>query len=288
MVKYQNRMYVLFIVPAVVVTVVCLSFPLAKGIRMSFTNLDFLKNTNDYVGFVNYIRALQDPEFYQALLRNVIYVIVVVIFNFFLGFGMALVCNERFRGNRILRATITLPMLLIPTAAAVLWRFLYNFDIGLINKLLSFFRLGSVNWLGSANFSLMSIIITDIWAWTPWMFLILLAGLEGLPTEPIEAAKIDRASGFALLRLVVVPMMRPVTRVAVSLKAIETFRTFDYVWVMSRGGPGSSSDILSTFVYKQAFKNLQYGYSSALSLLIMVIMVAMSMLILRNLILKQD
>lgn len=288
MVKYQNRMYVLFIVPAIAVTVVCLSFPLFKGIRMSFTNLDFLKNTNDYVGFTNYIRALRDPEFYQALLRNIIYVVVVVIFNFFLGFGMALVCNERFRGNRILRATITLPMLLIPTAAAVLWRFLYNFDIGLINKLLAFLRIGSVNWLGSANFSLMSIIITDIWAWTPWMFLILLAGLEGLPTEPIEAAKIDGASGFALLRLVVVPMMRPVTRVAVSLKAIETFRTFDYVWVMSRGGPGSSSDILSTFVYKQAFKNLQYGYSSALSLLIMLFMVAMSMLILRNLILKQD
>ena len=288
MVKYQNRMYVLFIVPAVVVTILCLSFPLIKGIRMSFTNLDFLKNTNDYVGFANYLRALRDPEFYQALVRNVIYVVVVVFFNFFIGFGMALVCNERFRGNRILRATITMPMLLIPTAAAVLWRFLYNFDVGLINKLFAVLRIGSVNWLGSANFSLMSIIITDIWAWTPWMFLILLAGLEGLPTEPIEAAKIDGASGFGLLRLVVVPMMRPVTRVAVSLKAIETFRTFDYVWVMSRGGPGSSSDILSTFVYKQAFKNLQYGYSSALSLLIMIIMVAMSMVILRNLILRQD
>jgi ABC-type sugar transport system permease subunit len=213
--------------------------------------------------------------------------VVVVFFNFIIGFGMALVCSQEFRGNRILRAIIILPMLLIPTAAAVLWRFMYNYDLGVINKLLAFFRLGTPNWLGDPGLSLPSVLITDIWAWTPWMFLILFAGIEGLPKDALEAGVIDGASYFQLVRYIIIPMMRPITRVAVSLKAIETFRTFDYVWVMTRGGPGSSSDIMSTFVYKQAFKHLKYGYSASLSLVVLFIMILLSFIALRNLILTQ-
>jgi multiple sugar transport system permease protein len=288
MLKIQKGLYWLFILPALVITVACLALPIGRGVQISLTNLDFLKNTKAFVGLANYWKALRDPEFYLSLFRNVVYVVVVVAFNFAIGLGMALVCNQRFAGNRIFRAIIVFPMLLIPTAAAVLWRFMYNYDLGLINKLLALFRLKPVNWLGDTRFALMSILITDIWAWTPWMFLILLAGLEGLPQEPLEAARIDGATGWSLVRLVILPMLRPITRVAVSLKAIETFRTFDYVFVMTRGGPGSSSDILSTFIYKNAFKNLKYGYSTALSLIVLVVLAALSFALLRGLILKPE
>jgi multiple sugar transport system permease protein len=288
MLKIQKGLYWLFILPAIVITAACLALPLGRGVQISLTNLDFIKNTKSFVGLANYAKALSDVDFYMALVRNIIYVVVVVAFNFVIGLGMALVCNQRFAGNKVFRAVIVFPMLLIPTAAAVLWRFLYNYDLGLINKLLGLFRLRSVNWLGDTRFALMSIVITDIWAWTPWMFLILLAGLEGLPQEPLEAARIDGATGWSLLRLVILPMLRPITRVAVSLKAIETFRTFDYVFVMTRGGPGSSSDILSTFIYKTAFKNLQYGYSTALSLIVLVVLAGLSFAVLRGLILKPE
>jgi multiple sugar transport system permease protein len=288
MLERQNRTFWMFVLPAVAITLVCLLLPVGRGVQISFTNLDFLKNTNEFVGLANYVKALSDPEFYWALGRNVLYVVIVVIFNFLIGFGMALVCNRRFAGERVVRTVLIFPMLLIPVAAAILWRFMYNYDIGVINKTLASLGIGRVNWLGSPDMVLYSIIITDIWAWTPWMFLILLAGLEGIPLEPIEAARIDGASGWGLVRYVILPLMRPVTRVAVSLKAIETFRTFDYVWVMSRGGPGSYSDIMSTFVYKQAYKNQAYGYSGAISFLVLVLMVAASIVVLRRVILRGE
>jgi multiple sugar transport system permease protein len=288
MLSRQGKTYVLFTVPAIAVTVVFLFLPILRNVQFSFTNLDYLRNTNRFIGLGNYLKILSDADFYLALGRNLIYVAVVVAFNFLIGFGMALVCNERFRGNRLLRAAIVCPMLLIPTAAAVLWRFMFNYDVGMVNRLLSVFRINGPNWLGDTRLALASILITDIWAWTPWMFLILLAGLEGLPADPIEAARIDGAGGLAMIRLVILPMMRPITRVAVSLKAIETFRTFDYVWVMTRGGPGSSSEILSTYVYNMGFKHLRYGYSSALSLIVLAVMVLLSFLVLRGLIARAE
>ena len=113
------------------------------------------------------------------------------------------------------------------------------------------------------------------------------AGIEGLPKDTLEAGVIDGATYFQLVRYVIIPMMRPITRVAVSLKAIDTFRTFDYVWVMTRGGPASSCDIMSTFVYNEAFKHLKYGYSAALSLVVLLIMASLSFLILKNLLVKR-
>ena len=287
MLRSQQNMYKLFVVPAIVITMVFLLIPISNGVKMSFTNLDFIKNTNKFVGLSNYTKIFVDLDFYKAIGRTIIYVVVVVFFNFFIGFTMALICSQEFKGNRILRGIIVLPMLLIPTAAAVLWRFLYNYDVGVINKLLAIFHINGPNWLGDTKLSLISILITDIWAWTPWMFLILFAGVEGLPKETLEAGVIDGATYFQLVRYVIVPMMRPITRVAVSLKAIDTFRTFDYVWVMTRGGPANSSDIMSTYVYNQAFKHLKYGYSAALSLVVLLIMVLLSFLTLRSFILTQ-
>jgi len=288
MLERQNRTFWMFVLPAVAITLVCLLLPVGRGVHISLTNLNFLTNTNEFVGLANYGKALSDPDFYWSLGRNLVYVVVVVFFNFLIGFGMALVCNRRFAGERVVRTVLIFPMLLIPVAAATLWRFMYNYDIGVINKTLVSLGIGRVNWLGSPDLVLYSIIITDIWAWTPWMFLILLAGLEGIPLEPIEAARMDGASGWKLIRYVILPLMSPVTRVAVSLKAIETFRTFDYVWVMSRGGPGSYSEIMSTFVYKQAYKNLTYGYSGAISFLVLALMVAVSVVVLRRVIMRGE
>jgi multiple sugar transport system permease protein len=288
MLERQNRTFWMFVLPAVTITLVCLLLPVGRGVQISLTNLDFLKNSNEFVGLANYARALSDPDFYRALGRNIVYVVIVVFFNFLIGFGMALVCYRRFAGERVVRTVLIFPMLLIPVAAATLWRFMYNYDMGVINKTLTSLGIGRVNWLGNPDLVLFSIIITDIWAWTPWMFLILLAGLEGISLEPIEAARIDGASGWKLVRYVILPLMSPVTRVAVSLKAIETFRTFDYVWVMSRGGPGSYSEIMSTFVYKQAYKNQAYGYSGAISFVVLILMVAVSFMVLRRIIMRGE
>jgi ABC-type sugar transport system permease subunit len=270
MLKYQKKMLMLFILPAVVIVFALLVVPFAFELKMSFTNYDILKKTNDFIGLDNYIKLFSDTDFYLALGRNILYVIINVGFNFIIGFGMAYVCYQKFRGNKVVRFIIVLPMLLIPSAAAVLWKFLYNYDIGVINKLL------------------ISIIFTDIWAWVPWMFLILLAGMEQLEKAPLESARVDGVTTFQLIIHVMIPMMAPVIGVALSLKAIETFRTFDYVWVMTQGGPGKSSDILSTFVFKHAFTNLKIGYSSAMAIAILVIALLLSFFIVKRFIIKRD
>jgi len=285
--NYQQKIAIYLTIPSIVVTIALLAIPIAYGVYLSFTNLDIIKRTNDFIGLRNYLKAFKDAALYMSIFRNIIYVVIVVIFNFLIGFFMAFICYQKFIGNRVLRFIIILPMLLIPTAAAVLWRFLYNYDIGLINSLLTTMNLPRIGWLISPKFALLSVILTDIWAWTPWMFLILLAGMENLDTQVLEAANIDGASQFQVIKNIMLPIMSPIIIIAISLKAIETFRTFDYVWVMTSGGPGGSSDITSTFIYKQAFKHLQYGYSSALSIIVMAILAILTIFIVRNLIAKE-
>lgn len=282
-----RRTYWFLTFPALIVTLVGLLWPLTRGVEISLTNLDLMAVTNRYVGFSNYVEVLKDPGFYYSFLRNIEYVVVVVFFNFVIGFTMAMVCNERFKGNRILRAIIILPMVVIPTAAAILWHFMYNYDIGIVNQVLSALNIPKVDWLGNPKLALPSVLVTDIWAWTPWMFVILLAGLEGLPDETIEAAKIDGASGLRLIWSIILPMMAPISFVAISLKAIDTFRTFDYVWVMTSGGPGSASNILSTYIYRKAFSSLQYGYGAAMSMIVLVLSALLALLVLRGLTVRE-
>lgn len=286
--RYKTRMYYLLLMPAVVLTLVLLLVPLVRGVQISFTNLNMLKGTDSFVGIKNYIKVFTDVRFYEALYRTLIYTALVVLFNFFIGFGMAYICCQKFVGNKILRTIIIMPMLLIPSAGSLLWMYLYNYDLGAFNKILNLLGIGKVQWLISQDLVLYSIAITDIWSWTPFMFLLLLAGLEGIDKTPIEAAKIDGASEFQLMRYVIIPMMGPVISVSVALKAINVFRTFDYVWIMTKGGPGTSSEILSTYIYKESFKNMTYGYSSAMSIAVMLVSIALSILLIRKLVLRRD
>lgn len=286
---HQKKIYKLYTVPAIVVTIILVFVPLIYGFYLSFTNYDLLKNTDSFVGIKNYIKAFSDFEFVKAIGRNIAYVILVVSFNFLIGFGMAFICSRyEFFGNKLLRFIIVLPMLLIPTSAGVLWRFMYNSEVGFINSILSLLHLSRVDWLVNTKLALLSVIITDIWAWTPWMFLILLSGIEGLDKDVLDAANVDGANNLQIIKHVILPMIWPIVLIAVSLKSIETFRTFDYVWIMTSGGPGSASDITSTFIYKKAFKHMQYGFASALSLIVLVIVAILAVFLVRKLIARGE
>lgn len=284
----KQKKYIYFTLPAIIITVILLAVPIALEFKISLTNMDLLKHTDKFVGFSNYIKLWKDTDFYKAFGRNIIYVVLVVFFNFFIGFGMAYVCHQTFFGNKVLRFLIILPMLLIPVSGALLWRFLYSFELGVLNNILGYFHIHSIGWLINPKLALFSIIFTDIWAWTPWMFLILLAGLESLEKEKIEAAQIDGAGGFQLIRYIMLPMMRPIIVIAISLKAIETFKAFDYVYVMTQGGPAKASEILSIFMLKVGFKNLRYGYASAISITVMIITIILSFYLVRNLVIRKS
>ena len=261
--KKNNLFYIIFVVPCLIVIILGVFFPLFEGIRLSFYQYDLFRGINRYIGVKNYCNLLKNYDFLNSLLRNILYVIIVVSVNFLIGLVMAILFAKEDRLTRIFRGFLVLPMLLIPASAGVLWRFIYHPDFGIFNHFRILFGLGGKALLSSTSTAFYAILITDIWAWTPWMFLVLLGGIQSLPLEPIEASRVDGATPWQTFWFVTLPMLKPIAIVAIGLKAIDTFRTFDYVWVMTQGGPAGSSHILSTYIYSHAFQLLDYGYASA-------------------------
>lgn len=279
LIQKRNRLNLTLLLPAVIIVCIMLIFPLCYNFYLSLRDFNLYKGTNELVGFKLYAKLFTDPGFGTAILRNFLYVIVVVVANFVIGMGMALLLNTEFKGYRLFMGIIVAPMMLIPAAGATLWRFMYLTDFGLIPHILDFLGFTKVNFLSLTSTSIWAVMLTDIWSWTPMVFLILYGGLRSLPAEPTEAARIDGASSLGIIRFITIPLMMPVITIAITLKAIDTFKAFDYVWVMTRGGPGGSSHIGTTYAYEVAFTLYNYGYGSAISIVFTAITAIMASLL---------
>ena len=256
--------FVWMLVPIAVVMLVIFIYPLVETFRLSFYEFKAGRGIV-FVGTDNFEDLFSDPVFYWTIVRNFIYMVGVVAANFALGMGFALLTYKPFKGVSVLRTIILLPMLFIPAAAAVIWALLYDPNLGLINHIIESVGLQEVAFLGRSSTAMAAVMVTDVWGWTPFVYLILLAGLHGLPVAPFEAAEIDGASSFQKFRRLTIPMLRPVMMIAVLIKAIDTFRAFDYVWIMTGGGPGEASMILSPLAYRAAFTEVQFGHGSAIA-----------------------
>lgn len=265
-----------FLIPAAVAVVAVIVLPVAQVVYLSLFDYNILKFTNRYVGLANYGKILRDGDFAWALLRTWAYVAVVVGTDFLYGFLVALLTWQLpLAWSKVFRAIVILPMLLIPSAAAMLWRsVIYTPPYAVFNQL--FGLPASVSLLASPRTALWGIVLTAIWGWSPWVFLLLLAGLEGLPAEPLEAARIDGAGFVQLVWHVILPMLKPVIFITLSLKAVDSFLSFAYPWIMTEGGPGGASHVLSTYIFEQAFKYLDYGYGSSLGVVMLCIAVLTS------------
>ena len=260
------------------------AYPIYKVIALSFRDLQPAYGIDDPVGFGNYREIFADPKSWQHILRTFLYTGICVGASFVLGlaFAMLTVGIARAFGEgwaRTLRGVVILPMIFIPAAAGVMWTFAYTEHYGWVNHLLNLVGLRSHPWLVSdAAFYL--VMLTDIWGWTPFLYLILLAALQGLPREPIEAARIDGANAWQTFRYVVLPMLSPVIVVALTIKTLDTYRAFDYLWIMTKGGPGTSSTTLNLVTYKTAFMDLQFGKASAYGVITMIFPVLVVLLFL--------
>lgn len=258
-----------FLLPAALAVLAVVGIPLVQVVYLSLFDYNIMRFTNQYVGLGNYAKILRDTDFGWALLRTWWYVAAVVGTDFVYGFLVALLAWQLPLGwSKVFRAIVILPMLLIPAAAAMLWRsVIYTPPYAIFDRLFGLPM--SVSVLASPKTSLWGIILTAIWGWSPWVFLLLLAGLEGLPTEPQEAARIDGASFPQQVWYIVLPMMKPVIFITLSLKAVDSFLSFTFPWIMTEGGPGGSSHVLSTYIFEQAFKFLDYGYGSSLGVVML-------------------
>jgi len=281
MLSKDNKYALILLTPAFALVIFLFIFPLSHSFYLGFFNYNLISGEQSFAGINNYIWLFGDPDFLWSIGRNFFYTAFVVAFNFILGFAFAELVIQKFPGRAVVQAIILLPMLLMPVAGAITWRMLYNTEFGLINNFLATIGLDRIPWLANSDTALFAVMITDIWAWTPWMFLVLLAGLQSLPRDVFEAARVDGASMFRRWWNLTLPLMKPVIFVAITLKSIDTFRTFDYIWVMTKGGPGGATHVLSSFGYLIGFSSFKFGTAAAVSTIAFILALLLALFLIR-------
>ena len=271
--KFANWVFVL---PTIILLFLVLGIPLLYSFYTSLLN-----ESSNFVGFSNYRELFLDARFKNSFIVSLIFTLAAVFIEFILGFALAVVIDKFISAKNFLVSILFLPMMVTPVVVGSVWRMFYHPSAGVINWFLSLIGIEGPLWLASTKWSLPALIMTDVWQWTPFMFMILLAGLQSLPIEPYEAAKVDGATEWQILRLVTLPLMVPVMLVAILIRFLEAIKIFDQVFVLTHGGPGSSTETLSFYIYKVGFMYSDMGYASALSYIFTITIIILSFLLVR-------
>ncbi|MCC7451046.1 MAG: sugar ABC transporter permease [Anaerolineae bacterium] len=272
------------ILPALLILLAIFVYPLLFSGYMSFHAFDLARPQDfQFVGINNFVNIMQSAEFRRALGNTVIYAGLAVPIEFVLGLILAMALTNIQRGRSLLRTLLIVPMMLAPTAMGLMWKFMYNDQLGIINYLIRNLNLADRPplWLADPNLALYSVIIVDIWATTPLIILLMLAGLLSIPGEYYEAARIDGAGAIAIFRRVTLPLLRPVILVALLLRGMDAFRVFDVIYVMTKGGPAFRSDVLSFYAYRQAFTSRSIGDATAAAWIMTIILLIAGLLLIR-------
>lgn len=272
----------LFILPAVVVMGIGLIYPVIDAFYLSLydwqigTPLD----KAEFIGLAQYQRMLSDDAVYNSIWVTFKFGFWVITIEMVLGVGLALLLEKPIRGASLFRTLFILPLMVSPVVVGLIWRYLFNTRVGWINYYLEQWGIEGLNWLGEPGLAMFAIVFTDIWQWTPFIFIIVLAGLQALPSEIVEASKIDGANWWQTIFLVKLPMLRSLLLIAFLMRLIDVFRALEVMYILTYGGPGNSTELLSLHIYKSAFDSQQLGYASAISALLIVIVFLLSLAIL--------
>ena len=267
----ENLRY-LMIAPALVVLIGLTLFPTIYMFTVSLQQFNPADpSASEFIGLDNFIRLLSDDKFHNAFVNTLFFTSVAVSIEFCLGLGFALLVDKYIRGMDFFKTLILIPMMLPPIAVAITWRLMYQPLYGVLNDILVRIGLDPLLWTATVSTAMFSIILVDIWEWTPFIFLMMLAGLSGLPDEPYEAAELDGASAWQVFRDLTWPFLRPVVTIAVLLRVMDAWRLFDQVYILTRGGPAGSTETLSYYIYKVAFRFFDIGYAAAISLFVLLL-----------------
>jgi multiple sugar transport system permease protein len=270
----------LLLAPAALALAATAAYPLVYGIRASFHTYRYGRDLGS-AGTQNYHVVFSDNVFWTALGTTARYVGFAVAIETLLGLGLALLVAGELRGSRWIRVGLLLPMTIAPVVVGVIWRLMYASDIGVVNPLFRTFSLGTPNVLAHPSSAFIGVVAVDVWEWTPLLFLIILAGLQSLPEEPLEAAKVDGAGPVQVFFHHTLPLLTPVLMVAVVLRLIDAIGTFDQIYVLTRGGPGTSTQLISTYAYNTAFQFTQYGRAMAMVVALLVMTLLLTVVAIR-------
>lgn len=274
------------VAPAILIILAITIFPLIYSISMSMTPLNIARpgSGSQFIGLRNYRDILKEHRFWKTLSNTLIMVSLAVTFEFFLGLFLAVIMNRKFSGQRLVTVLILIPTLVVPVVIGMIWRLMLQQAYGFINQLIRSLHLGrGPAWVAKPTLALFVMIAIDIWEWTPLMFLILLAGMVSLSKEPLEAAAIEGATSWQTFWRVILPMLRPVMVVAVLIRIIDAFKLFDFIFVITEGGPGLATETTSMFIYYKAFKHFDIGIASSISWIFLIIITIVTTFLLKYL-----
>jgi multiple sugar transport system permease protein len=274
----------LFISPALLLLLALSIFPLVWAVALSFTDYSATRDVPaSWLGLKNYTDVLGSSETHQRAVTTAIFVIGAIALETILGFTIAYLISRRVRGRGALTTLFLVPMMLSPVVVGLFWKFMLDVQFGVINSFTSSLGLGQAEWLTSQRLALLSLIVVDTWQWTPFIMLIALAGLTAVPKYLYEAAEIDRASEWFKFRRITFPLVWPLLLIGIMFRAIEAFRLFDLVYILTGGGPGVSTETLSFQVYKTAFYGFDTGKASAYGILMVIVVMVLAQFYLRYL-----
>jgi multiple sugar transport system permease protein len=272
----RQRFMVLLIAPAPTVLILFQIVPIVIGANASFRNWRLYDPTGEWVGLHHYMRVLTDPVFLTLVMPNTLLLMALsVAIGLVLGLALAHLLNRDFWGQRLVQTVILLPLMIAPVIASMMMRWMFNDQFGIVSVVWEGLGFGPQAWLAERWPAFAIIVFTDVWIWTPWFTIILLAGLKGLPREPYEAAAIDAATKWRMFTHITLPMLRPVIAVCVVIRAIDAFRTFDQVWVITQGGPARQTEVFSVYAYVEAFHNMDFARGSAAAIIGAVIIMVL-------------
>lgn len=269
-----------FILPAIVFTILFAIYPLIYNVVLSFkdvTAITLIQKTSQFVGIENYKEIFKDPIFKRTSFNTLIFTVLSILFQFIIGFLIALLFNKNFPLRDIMISLVMLPWFIPILVSGTVFK-LFFMDMGLINRLLLSFRLipKLIPWITDGNVAIYSLIIANIWLGIPFNFIMLYTGLKGISEELYEASEIDGAVGFKKTLYITVPLLKPVIISTLLLGAIFTIKVFDLVWIITGGGPGNASHLFSTYSYQLAFGNYNFGLGSAVSVIMILIIISVT------------
>lgn len=275
----------IFTMPTILFVLLCVTYPILYTLQLSFCDWGMSANIpKKFIGIQNYVEIFSDSRFWDAFWRTIAYTVIAVVIETILGVSIALLLGKIKRATGVIRTVFLLPMVATPVAVGIVWKLIYDPTIGLANIILRKVGLAPSAWLGSSETVFPSLIIIDIWQWTPMIMLMVLAGISGLGDDIFESAKVDGANEFQLINKIQLPLLAPTILMAVLLRVIDALKTFDIIYSTTTGGPGYSSENLNILSYRYAFEYFYMGKASALLVIffLVVLFFAILYMVLKN------
>lgn len=270
----KERFMFFLMAPAAILLFLFQVLPIGMGLNVSFRDWMLNDPKKTWIGLDHYLSVLGDPVFVGKVIPNTfLFMFGSVSISLCLGLGIALMLNRGLKGQKFIQTVLLLPLMIAPVIAAIMMRWIFNDQFGIVNIVLEALGMEPPAWLARQSTAFLVILMTDIWLWTPWFCILILAALQSFPKEPFEAAEIDAASRWRVFRYLTIPMLRPVIVVCVVIRMIDAFRTFDIVWTLTGGGPARSTELFSLYAYNNAFQNLNFGRGSAAAIIGAVVIV---------------